>query len=107
MYAFFGNRVTDIQELQEVIRRLHGTESTHEKSVPVTEILSGRTVWDGMVEVFRLHDHEASRAYVWIHRGDNKKRTVASVLHTNLICSPALAVRAFMVQEFKQRAIES
>lgn len=43
-----------IQELQDVIRKLHGVESEHVKSVPVKEVFRGRTVWEGVVEVFDL-----------------------------------------------------
>ena len=46
-----------IQELQDVIRRLHGADATHVESVPVKEIFQGKTVWEGIVEVFDLHGH--------------------------------------------------
>ena len=41
-----------IQELRNVIRRVHGVESEHIESVPVTERFKGETVWEGVVEVF-------------------------------------------------------
>lgn len=46
-----------IAELKEVIRRLHGTESTHVEIVPIKETHAGQTVWESEVEVFDLHDH--------------------------------------------------
>ena len=46
-----------LDELRDVIRRLHGVEATHVKSVPVKEMFGGQTVWDGIVEVFDLHGH--------------------------------------------------
>jgi hypothetical protein len=57
-----------IEELKDVIRRLHGAEATHIESVPVKETFKGETVWDGIVEVFDLQDHpKAHRVYAWAH----------------------------------------
>ena len=42
--------MTYIEELKDVIRKLHGVESTHRESVPVKEVFNGKTVWDGIVE---------------------------------------------------------
>jgi hypothetical protein len=96
-----------IEELRDVIRRLHGVESKHLGSVPVKETFQGHTVWDGCVEVFELIGHPiASKLYAWSHatdNPDNPKRHV-TVLHSDLITSPLLAVRAAIVQEFKANA---
>ena len=96
--------MTYIEELRDVIRRLHGVESRHVGSVPVKETFQGRTVWDGCVEVFELIGHPtASKLYAWSHatgNTDNPKRHVAA-LHSDLITSPLLAVRAAIIQEFK------
>lgn len=82
-------------------------ESTHEESVPVTETFSGRTVRDGVVEVFRLHDHpESPKVYAWARSADDRKRRVVTVLHTDRVSSPVLAVRAFIIQEFRERGTE-
>jgi hypothetical protein len=93
-----------VDELRDVIRRLHGVESTHVSSVPVKEMFQGRTVWEGVVEVFDLIGHpSASRLYAWSHATDdpgNPRRHV-TVLHGNPITSPLLAVRAAIIQEFK------
>jgi hypothetical protein len=93
-----------IEELREVIRKLHGVESTHRQSVPVKEIFNGKTIWDGVVEVFTLHGHpDANTAYAWSHETDDPdhpKRHV-TVLHVPPAVSPETAVRAFIVQEFR------
>ena len=99
--------MTHIEELQEVIRHLHGADATHIESVPVKETFSGRTVWEGIVEVFQLHNHpETTKAYAWSHATDDplKPKRHVTVLHTPLVSSPVLAVRAFIVQEFRERA---
>src|ERR1017187_6976992 len=96
--------MTYIEELRDVIRRLHGVESRHVGSVPVKETFQGRAGWDGGVEVFELIGHPtASKLYAWSHAtdtADDPKRHV-TVLHSDLITSPLLAVRAAIIQEFK------
>jgi hypothetical protein len=57
-----------IDELRDVIRKLHGSEATHVETVPAKETWEGQTVWQGDVEVFDLHEHpKASRLYAWSH----------------------------------------
>lgn len=100
--------MTYIDELRNVIRRLHGVESEHVESVPVKEVFREKTVWDGVVEVFNLKGHPtAFRAYAWAHDTDdaNKRRYVA-VLHTHPIKSAQDAVKAALVQEYKNLATE-
>ena len=41
-----------IEELQDVIRKMHGAEPTHVETVPIKETWEGQTVWEGEVEVF-------------------------------------------------------
>ena len=93
-----------IQELEGVIRRLHGAEAMHVESVPVKETFKGETVWEGIVEVFDLIGHPtASRVYAWAHDTDdpeNPSRHV-TVLHSHPIKSAEDAVRAAIIQEFR------
>ncbi len=73
-------------------------------NVPVKEVFQGKTVWEGVVEVFDLVGHPtAFRAYAWAHDTDdpaNPRRHV-TVLHTHPIKSAQDAVRAAIVQEFR------
>jgi hypothetical protein len=95
---------THIEELREVIRRLHGADAAHVESVPVKETFKGETVWDGVVEVFDLHGHPtASRVYAWAHDTDNPDapRRHVTVLHSHPIESARQAVQAAIVQEFR------
>ena len=96
--------MTPIEELKEVIRKLHGVESTHRASVPVKEVFNGRTVWEGIVEVFDLHGHaKANTAYAWSHATDNPGRPKrhVTVLHIPPAVSPETAVRAAIIQEVR------
>jgi hypothetical protein len=94
-----------IEELKDVIRELHGVESTHRESVPVKEVFNGQTVWEGIVEVFDLHGHpKANTAYAWTHATDDPdipKRSV-TVLHVPPAVSPITAVRVAIMQELKE-----
>jgi len=98
--------VDSIKELIEVIRRVHGAEATHVESVPVKEMFKGETVWEGIVEVFRLEGHPLTdRVYAWMHdTGDPANPKHVTVLHIHPVLSPVEAVRAFIIQEFRSNA---
>lgn len=93
-----------LEELRDVIRRLHGVESSHIETVPVKEVFGGQTVWDGSVEVFKLHGHpKANRVYAWAHDTDDPThpRRHVTVLHIGAVTSAAMAVKAAILEEFR------
>jgi len=93
-----------IEELQDVIKRLHDVKSSHVESVPIKETFQGKTVWEGVVEVFELIGHpKAPRVYAWAHDTDNPEhpRKHVTVLHIPPVVSPILAVRAAIIQEHR------
>lgn len=95
--------MTYLEELKDVIHRLHGVESAHVQSVPVKEMFQGKTVWEGIVEVFDLKHHPtAARIYAWAHDTDNPKkpRRHVTVLHSSPVDSPEAAVRASIIQDY-------
>lgn len=97
--------MTHIQELQDVIHHLHGAMASHLESVPVTETFQGKTIWDGVVEVFLLEGHpKTDRVYAWAHDTDDpaKPRRHVTVLHIPPVVSPQTAVKAAIVQDFKE-----
>lgn len=98
--------MSHIDELREAIHKVHGGTATHTESVPVKEVFNGQTVWDGVVEVFRLEGHAlTNRVYAWMHdTGDPDKPKHVTVLHVDPALSPAKAVRAFIIQEFRNNA---
>jgi hypothetical protein len=96
-----------IVELEGVIRHLHKAHPKYLKSVPVKETFQGETVWDGVVEVFNLYGHPRTNIiYAWVHETDDPKhpKRHVTVLHIPPVVSPETAVRAAIVQEFKNRA---
>ena len=96
--------MSHIEELKDVILKLHGVKSVHVESVTIKETFQGKTVWNGIVEVFNLIDHpQAPKAYAWSHDTDDPghpKRHI-TVLHIGPVVSAITAVRAAIVQEFR------
>jgi hypothetical protein len=91
-----------IDDLIQVIRELHGAEATHRESVPVKETWQGQTIWEGIVEVFTLKGHpETDTAYAWSHDTDDGPRRHVTVLHVHPAISPLHAVRAALLQEYR------
>jgi hypothetical protein len=96
--------VNYLDELRAVIKRLHGVEATHLQSVPVKETFQGKTILEGVVEVFELKGHpKTDRVYAWSHDTGNPKKPKrhVTVLHIAPILSAEAAVKAVIVQEFK------
>jgi hypothetical protein len=89
--------------LQDAIRHMHGCDATWVESVPVTETLSGETVWDGEVQVFALHGHPgAERAYAWSYATEGTRRKFVAVLGVGPVQDAATAVRASIVAESRK-----
>jgi hypothetical protein len=98
------NRV-DTNQLKQAVESQHGCTATLAQSVPVKETFGGKTVWEGIVHVFKIHGHpQATQAYAWSSpiEGSDKRRFFA-VLHVPPITSPVDAVRAAIVAEHKAR----
>lgn len=94
-----------LDDLRNVIRRLHGVEAIHVESVPVKETYQGKTIWDGVVEVFEIRGHpKTDRIYAWSHETDDPKkpRRHVTVLHIAPVTSAAAAVKAAIVKEFRK-----
>ncbi len=95
-----------IEEMIEVIRKLHGSEATHVETVPVKETFQGQTVWEGDVEVFDLADHpQTSRVYAWAHEtGDPENpRQHITVLHIPPATTPLRAVQVAIAGMFREQ----
>ena|SRR5208283_4938553 len=94
----------DVAQLKRAIESQHGCTAEFAQSVPVKETFDSKTVWEGIVHVFKIHGHpQASQAYAWSSpiEGSDKRRFFA-VLHLPPITSPVEAVRVAIVAE--QRA---
>ena len=72
--------------------------------MPVKATFQGKTIWEGIVEVFEIRGHpKAPRVYAWSHETDDPKnpRRHVTVLHIAPILSAEAAVKAAIVQEFR------
>jgi hypothetical protein len=98
------NKQDYIARVQVALSQLHNCGATWRETVPVHEIFQGKTVWQGNVEVFDLHNHpKAKRAYAWSHRegkNDEGERFVA-VLEIPPVESAVTAVRVQIVKDIK------
>ena len=93
--------MSQVDELRDAIHALHGGKAYHRESVPVKETFNGQTVWDGIVEVFDLKGHhKTNTVYAWWHDNGKEVQPV-TVLHVHPALTPIDAVRAFIVQEYR------
>ena len=96
--------MTYVEELRDTIRQLHGAEAQHVESVPVKKTFHGKTVWEGVVEVFDLIGHPAAfRAYAWTQHTDDPSNPLRHItmLHLHPIESAQDAVDALIIPDFR------
>lgn len=89
-----------IARLRQAIRDLHGCESQHLETVRVKEVVRGKIVWWGDVEVFQIRGHpKAKRAYAWSRlAGTNDQGTrYVTVLELPPVTSPQTAVQGVRI----------
>jgi hypothetical protein len=95
-----GGIMAYLEDLRDMISQVHGADAAHVESVPVKKTLHGKTVWEGIVEVFDLRGHPAaSRAYAWTHHTDDPNNPVrhVTILHLHPIQSAQDAVNAAII----------
>lgn len=91
-----------IDELRDVIRRVHQLDAEHVNTVPVKETFHGETVWEGEVEVFSVRGHPAAkRCFAWAYEKDGGGKRYLAVLDLPPVDSPQTAVRAAIVSEVR------
>ena len=93
-----------LEELRDMISHVHGADATHVESVPVKKTFQGKTVWEGIVEVFDLRGHPAAfRAYAWTQHTDvpNSPLRHITILHLHPIKSAQDAVNAAIIRDFR------
>jgi hypothetical protein len=76
------------------------------ETVPVKETFQGKTVSEGAVEVFDLHDHpKTDRVYAWAHDTGNPEnpRQHITVLHIPPATTPLKAVQVAIAGMFREQ----
>jgi hypothetical protein len=96
--------MTELEKMARAIRDLHGLQSTHVRSEPIRETFAGKTVWEGVVEVFSVRGHpRAGLVYAWSHDTDEGARRYVAVLGVPPVNTAVDAVRAGVMAEIKGR----
>ncbi len=93
----------NIEQLRAIIEQQHECKATYLKEVAVIEKFGDKTVWEGIVHVFKIEGHpKADKCYAWSSaiEGSAKRRYYA-VLHVPPIDSPEKAVKASIMQDYK------
>jgi hypothetical protein len=95
-----------IPELRATIRRLHRCDASHTRTESVKQVIDGRILWEGKVEVFALLGHDdALRCYAWGNLDNQGRWEVTTVLAIPPVVSAETAVLAAIAAKIK--AIES
>lgn len=90
-----ARELNNLSLLQHAIRLEHQCEVVHRQTVPVHEMIDGRTIWRGNVEVFSLIGHpEAKNCYAWWQDQNGEDTRFVTVLENHLINSPDKAVKS-------------
>jgi hypothetical protein len=96
--------MNDLGKLKKAILDLHGCESNHVASIPVHETFEGKTVWQGVVEVFSLRNHpKAKEAYAWSYKSEEGETRYVAILGVPPIYTAINAVRAYIVAEAQKQ----
>ena len=94
-------------DIKKAVERLHDCKASFSHEVAVIEKFGDKTVWSGVVSVFKIKSNDQSNiCYAWTSEveGSTKYRYYA-VLHVPPVDSPQKAVRASIVQDFKTSKI--
>jgi len=94
---------SDIEDIKQAVERLHNCEATHIENVVVLEKFGNKTVWKGVVHVFKIEGHmQTDKCDAWSSpiEGSTRRRYY-TVLHIPPVDSPEKAVRASIVQDQK------
>lgn len=92
-----------VDALQEAVERQHGCKATFDRVERVIERYEGQPVWAGPVTIFKLEGHPtATECYAWSDPvTESGRRRFYAVLRAGLVTSPEEAVRAAIVQEYR------
>lgn len=88
-------------KIQKAVEQTVGGKVAHVESAAVVETFRGQTVWQGVVEVFKVEKPPPATAYGWAVKSASGPDYVA-VLGTPPIDSPLAAVRAWIVSQGKK-----
>jgi hypothetical protein len=89
-----------IDRLRLTVEHLHNCSALHAGSLPVKEVFSGQTVWEGDVEVFNLVGHpKAKRCYGWSF---GEPEEFITILELPPVDSPETAVKVAVAYQVRK-----
>ncbi|MBX7210823.1 MAG: hypothetical protein K1X78_21125 [Verrucomicrobiaceae bacterium] len=84
-----------LESLTRAVEAMHNCKAQHASAGLVHEMMDGKTVWKGNVEIFTLSGHpKADKAFAWAYRDENGEVEYLAVLSVPPINSPREAVQA-------------
>ena len=98
-----------VPAIKAAVEGMHSCRASYRELVHVREEYKGQPVWEGDVYVFTLEGHPtASTCYAWSSpvEGSDRRRFFA-VLHHPPVDSPQKAVRASIVQAYREELAEN
>lgn len=87
----------NIERIKDFVEHRFSAPAKHAESVKVVETFGGKTVWQGMVEVFDIEEPAVGRAYAWPVEGK-----IVVVEHVHPVTNAVAAVRAWIASEAKK-----
>ena len=92
------------QALQQAVESLHNCKAEFDELVHVTEEFEEELVWDGEVHIFHLLGHpKTKKCYAWSSLDeDSNRRRFYAVLHISPVTSAVEAVRASIVNDYRE-----
>lgn len=97
---------SEIESAQKAVEGLHGGKASFRRKVYVIEESAGERVWEGDVFVFALEEHPTARsAYAWsVSIPGSERRRFYAVLHEGPVDSPEKAIRAAIIQAWREES---
>ena len=94
----------EVPKLTAHVKRLLGVEKAEVvETVRLIERFEGQVVWDGVVHVFRVRHPQSDTCYAWSSPvTGSKRRKFYAVLKLPPVDSPATAVRAAILFDYKK-----
>jgi hypothetical protein len=95
----------NIKQLEDTIEKLHHCEARFIDSVSILESFEGKTVWEGVVNIFQVEGHpQTDKCYAWSSPIEgSKKRRYYTILHMPPVDSPEKAVRAAIINDYQNK----
>ena len=96
--------MVSIDQLRDIIERLHGCKAQWRDSADVKEEFGDQTVWEGRVYIFDIQGHpKTNTCYAWASSVEHSTQAkFHAVLAIPPVTTAADAVRATIVHDYKK-----